>query len=329
MNFSEFQDHRSRLLAEHSELLDLAETNLYRALARLKPTPPPEPEGRIHRCDLARQWAEFYGFSAVSSGRVLVSGGVRDALGTVFRHLQGKACRIWLPEDNYPVYHQLASEFGHEISAFTTLPEAEWPQASAPDDAKSEWMVVTHPMKPRGRALNTADVAATKRWLECDPKRRLLIDAVYSLTSRFDGVTTDLLKTGQVWLLHSVTKGWLYPRTFGVAQIPEEDEAEWLPVFRDAPPSHESLVIAEYLLRANKETPRQIAVALGDAQRQMRDYLKGYDLQWMEIDTPGYLNPVLASYEELIAKGILGLPAAAFGSSRDDISILSSLHFAS
>ncbi len=117
MNFAAFQDFRNALMRERDDVLDGAETNLYRALARLAVPPTSAPEKTVHRCHLASEWAQCFGLDASAVKRALVSCGVRDSLARLFRHYAGQHARLWLPEDNYPVYAELAPtaglSFGH------------------------------------------------------------------------------------------------------------------------------------------------------------------------------------------------------------------------
>lgn len=328
MNFVDFQHHRTHLLSERPGLLDAAETNLYRALASLMPGPAPAAGGSVHRCHLASQWVAFYGLPAEASRRAFVSCGVRDSLRILFGHLAQRPCKLWLPEDNYPVYHELAMEAGLAPCSFPTLPEIEWPQEAPAAEVDHEWLLLTHPLKPRGRSLTEGDAARLKEWLAKSAKRRVVLDAVYTLETRFDAVTLDLLSTGQVILLHSLTKGWLHPRCFGVALLPEPDAAEWMPVFRAQPPPQENLITARHLMSAHADSPAKIAQCLTAAQQRMLESVRHLQLEYLPADTTSYLIPVKRRWEDLLTQGVLGLPASVFESHRDNLTILSTLSFA-
>lgn len=333
MTFPEFQIRRAELLAAWPELLDCAETNLYRSLGCLIPEPPEVPEnGTVHRCHLASQWVEFFGLPDKWSRRAFVTAGVRDALGTLFSHLSGTACRLWLPEDNYPVYHELAAAHGHRPMSFVTLPEPKWPEAgplpAAASGAQREWLLITNPLKPRGCALGEADAKALEDWLSANGERRVVLDTVYQLERRFDDVTLRLLETGQVMLLHSLTKGWLHPRCFGVALMPEQDEAEWMPVFRAKAPSQAALATARHLMSSHAGMPGEVSKALRGAQRRLRGALGPLAVQGLAVDSDSYFFPVAQPWEELLKRGVLGLPGSVFGAVNDRFTILSSLSFA-
>lgn len=328
MNFAEFQALRSRLLAERPALLDLAETNLYRSLARLVPDSAPPTDGTVHRCHLASQWTALLGLPEEASRRAFVTGGVRDGLDTLFRHLAGKPCLLWLPEDNYPVYHELATAHGHRPKTFPTLPVAQWPEETPPVDAEQEWLLVTHPLKPRGRSVDNQDTESLLRWLATDERRRVLLDTVYRLEPRFDDLTLRLLATKQAIVLHSLTKGWLHPRCFGVVLMPERDASVWNPVFREKPPPQSNLATARHLMSRHADLPEKVAQALGAAQQDLFEAIRNLPCEVMEVDPASYFVPVACRWDALLDQGILGLPASVFGSPCDDLTLLSSLTFA-
>lgn len=328
MNFSDFQLQRARLLDERAGLLDMAETNLYRALERFTPNPAQAAEGIVHRCHLASQWVAYYGLPPETSRRAFISCGVRDSLRILFHHLAGKTCALWLPEDNYPVYHELAVAAGLMPFSFPTLPEIKWPQEPPNTAVAHEWLILTHPLKPRGRCLGSKDTANLKAWLAASAKRRVVLDTVYTLETRFDEVTLDLLATRQVILLHSLTKGWLHPRCFGIALMPAQDEAEWMPVFREQPPPQQNLVTARHLMSSYSDLPAKIAGALTAAQLRLREAVLNLQLQMLQVNGTSYLMPVKRRWEDLLEEGVLGIPASVFGSRSEDLTILSSLYLA-
>jgi hypothetical protein len=326
MTFAQFQQTRESLLRERPTLHDCSATNLYAALARHIPTATPAPAAKVHRCHLAAEWTNYFGLPARESHRSLISGGVRDSLALLFRHYAGTRCRLWRPSDSYPVYGELGDAAGLEMREFSTLPGPLWPN-SAPG-AVTELLLVTNPLKPLGRWLTHDDVSAISTWLAADPRRRLLLDTVYTFENRFHPTTLQLLATGQTILLHSLTKGWLHPRLFGVALVPGSDADILAPVFCAHPPAQTNLARARELMAAFSAMPRTIAGELEIARSRLTQIIPGEVKPLAHGDAPGYFLPVAGRWNEILEKNhILGLPAATFGSTRMDITILSSLSF--
>ena len=326
MNFADFQCLREKLLRERGDVLDCAESNLYRALARLVPPPSPVPTEIMHRCHLASEWAACFGFPTETSRRAFVSCGVRDSLTILFRHYAGRATTVWLPADNYPVYGELARATSPTIREFPTLPEPQWPEAAPAPGL--ELLVVTNPLKPLGRWLTGSDVTALETWLARSPRRRLVLDAVYTFATEFHPTTLQLLATQQTILLHSLTKGWLHPRLFGVTLVPESDVAALSPAFRAQAPSQPNLARARELLACHAAMPAVVARELAVAHERMVVALPACLLAPAPDAAPGYFSVVSMGWEQLLEDhDILGMPAAVFGSTRQDLTILSSLRF--
>ena len=103
------------------------------------------------------------------------------------------------------------------------------------------------------------------------PLTPLLVDAVYTFDTRFHSTTLDLLETGRTLLLHSLTKGWLHPRLFGLTLIPGEDAAALTPVFREDPPPQENLARARDLMSLYAGMPAAVAGALHTGMTRLRD----------------------------------------------------------
>jgi aspartate/methionine/tyrosine aminotransferase len=327
MNFTEFQKFREKTLQERPDVMDCSATNLYAALARLIPTKSKTPlNGTVHRCDLAAQWMEHFGFSREKARFALVSCGVRDSLRLLFSYYGSVKTRLWLPVDNYPVYWELARHAQFIPLEFPTLPEPAWPDGAT--SLGPELLVITNPLKPLGRWLTMRDINALTAWLEASPNRRLILDTVYTFETRFHASTLQLLATGQTILLHSLTKGWLHPRLFGVALVPETDASVLSPIFRANSPKQENLIHAHELLTHHADMPAAIAGELAVAHDCLIAALPSFLTDFSSADAPAYLTSTSTHWMELLGEAnVLGLPASVFGSPRDDLT--SSLHFLS
>lgn len=327
MRFEEFQEFRQRQLAASASLVDAAETNVYRALAALRPEPPAGAETVVYRCDLARAWLRRYELPQEWSRRAMVTRGVRHGLGVVFQWLRTVDARLWLPGDVYPVYFELARAAGLAPGSYPTLPAPVLP--GSPPDERPEYLLLANPSKPLGRYLSEAECAAVVDWLRASPHRRVLVDTVYDLGTPFAAGTRRLLETGRAVLLHSVTKGWLWPRTFGVALLPPEHTA-LVEAFRADSPSPEQLRLADRLLSAHGDVPERVAAELAARAERLFEQLPDEVLAAIPASSrtcPGnYFFPVTLTAETLRHEyGVLALPVGVFGESDWSGSVLTSL----
>ena len=326
MNFAQFQQFREKLRRERPDVVDCAATNLYAALARFIPPAVAPTSHTVHRCHLATEWTARFDLPPELSSRALISCGVRDSLALLFRHYAREGAQLWLPADTYPVYGELARAAGLIPHEFVTLPETAWP--NSPPLPVAELLVVTNPLKPHGRWVSPGEVAALTAWLALSPDRRILLDAVYTFETRFHPSTLQLLATQQTILFHSLTKGWLDPRLFGVALVPERDAATLTPVFRTQPPPQSNLARARELMAQHAEMPANISRELAAGRSRLLASIPQHVTPLATTDAPGYFTPVAGRWQDILdGSNELGLPATVFGSQREDITILSSLTF--
>lgn len=326
MRFDEFQEFRQRQLSASSSLLDAAETNVYRVLAPMRPEPPTD-MSTVHRCDLARAWLRRFEFPEEWSSHAMVCRGVRHGLGVVFHWLHAVQARLWLPSDVYPVYFELARAAGLAPASYPTLPAPALPRS--PADHRPEYLLLANPSKPLGRYLSDDECAAVISWLRESPRRRLLIDSVYDLGAPFAAGTRRLLDTGRAVLLHSVTKGWLWPRTFGVVLLGPA-QAALAEAFRADPPTSAHLRLADRLLTEHSDVPRRVVDELAVRAERLFERLPDEVLGAIPTASrtcPGnYFFPVDVPAETLQREcGVLAMPVSVFGGSSWSGSVLTSL----
>lgn len=245
----------------------------------------------------------------------------------VFHWLSAAQARLWLPSDVYPVYGELARAAGLAPEFYPTLPAPALPRS--PADHRPEYLLIANPSKPLGRYLSDAECAAVVSWLRVSPRRRLLIDSVYDLGAPFAAGTRRLLDTGRTVLLHSVTKGWLWPRTFGVVLLGPA-QTELAEAFRADPPTSAQLRLADRLLTEHSEVPRKVVDELAARAERLFERLPNEVLEAIPAASrtcPGnYFFPVEIPAETLQREcGVLAMPVSVFGESSWPGSVLTSL----
>ncbi|MBI3288630.1 MAG: hypothetical protein HYZ74_03825 [Elusimicrobia bacterium] len=240
---------------------------------------------------------------------------MRESLDALF---QVCASDIWLPEDVYPQYWELARKHGLKPRRFQTLLDADLSELDLAGERS--WLLLPHPLVPAGRGLRSAEVDRLARWLRDSPGRVLVLDCVYCLDLPVAGALSALLNSGQAVVLHSLSKGWLSPGLLGAAFLPEAIAAEF------EPPSPQALAQARVRL-SSLDAPRRIEETLRRRWRRLAPSIQARFPGWTSPET-GYFSVLPAASRELLrSHGWLAIPASVFGSPRDDLSVASCLYY--
>ena len=328
MNFAVFTNWREEQLRAIPSALDCGETNLCKALSSLQPKAGARSTSReIHRCDLARAWLAHYGMQTFDHRAALVCRGVRHALSLIFSTIAAQESILWLPGDVYPVYLELAASAGIKCKSFRTLPKPVLPESQRM--SRPEYLLLTNPLKPLGRFLSDDEVAVLRSWLSESRERRVILDCVYDLNAPLHSTTLELWKTGQAVILHSVAKGWLWPKTFGLALFPTISP-ELSSAFRDDPPDPVQLQLAERLISKESHLPAEIVSRLAHRKDALFRQLPSTVVSSLVLKnhefSPGcYFFASEMPFEYLLKRySVVGIPASVFGSDWDG-TILTSL----
>ena len=322
MNFVDFQLFRQQTLVEFPEIIDLAETNIWRSLSSLVPIIGSLPEGKVHRCHLAEAWLRLFQLPATWSQRAFITGGVRNSLSLLLKQFAEEKGTLLIPQDVYPVYGQLTVQAGIESRVFPTIPELLIPKTG-------RWLLIPNPLKPAGRWLSSHDVEMVLDWLSQDPARRVLIDAVYNFESRIHSTTLRIVETGQAFMLHSLSKAWLAPQVMGICLVPEPDWARLVSPLRTHCPEQILLHKAQVLMRDWHDLPSKVHSELSVRRRRVWDVLpaslRGLAARPFDGEA-GYFFPIDMNFRKAMDQyGVLAIPLSVFGSADDEYSVVSSL----
>lgn len=328
MTYHDFKVVADEIRKARPEVVDCAQLDLYSALKGMIPPAPADITNRVHRCHLASKWLEIFDLPSAWSARALVSSGIRDSLSKLFTSFASESKSIWIPKDVYPVYHQLALAAGINMLGYDTITGPNWPNPSSSN--QPEILLVANPLIPAGRWLSESDVESLKCWLTGSSDRRIIIDSVYNFSHRFHPGTLELYSTDQVILLHSLTKGWLHPKLFGIALVPPSDVDFLKEIFRDNPPPQINLFTAENLLANFEDSPERIRRELSKAKDTMSFRIDSdISSELIAAKSEGYLISINRSWEGLLEQSnVLAIPVSVFGSRNQDHAILSALNFA-
>lgn len=326
MSFSEFIVWSRHILSTAPNVKRLCEMRIARAFSSLKPVVDvPNSFSTVHRCDLAREWCEVRGLQRQDK-TALVCEGVRQGLGLVLTVLARAGHRVALPRDVYPVYWRIASESGLEPLGFETFPAFDLRSIlEAASGSEAFVVMLPMPLTLQGRDWTEEEVRRAVTWLREEPRRRLILDGLYSFGLPHDVPTKGLLETGQVIYLDSLSKGWLHELVLGVAVVPEQDLEIYRNSFRDLHLSQANLFRARHLLSCYRDFPDQLTKEIARKRDALQQLLAETGLRALPA-TRGYLIPVEASAFILLERhGFLTIPVTVFGCRSDQWSIASAL----
>ncbi|MFY2559460.1 aminotransferase class I/II-fold pyridoxal phosphate-dependent enzyme [Corallococcus terminator] len=316
MRHDAFLALRDAWRVKRPELVDLAELNVYRSLAptfaAIEPSAHPEAP---YRCHVAERFLAHLGLEAQLKSRTQVSHGVRRSLRALFGWLASRNARVGVPDDVYPVYLQLAEEAGVDVVRF---PAREGLPALDALDA----LLLCEPLKPWGHAPRSEEAERVERWVRAEPDRRvLLIDSAYATPPT--AWTQRLIHEDLAFVLASLSKGWLIPDHVGLCITPSRWRQDARAVFAPLPKDERKLRIGYAALTEHAARPRQVSELLAERARAL-DAFTASRPELRVSPCVGYLATSRCSFDELLDRGVLGVPASVFGGP-SQVSILSSL----
>lgn len=328
MDYAAFRSFRDAVCAARSPLrLDCM--NPTQALSRwpVLATRGGQPPSRTPSLEeVLASWARLAGEPARGGGgRWLIGRGVRDLLGALLPALAATTDELWLPDDVYPVYWELAGPAAgaRPFAACGPLGASAWTflERAAPRAV----VLCPLPLSPLGRMPAAPETRALARWLSQSPDRLLLVDAVYAYDpAALIAALEPLRATSRCAVLHSLAKSHLAPGALGVSWLPPSVAAH---VPADALAScRPDPAAALHALTALPALPRLQAEAFARQWRRLAPAIEAACPGWRPPES-GYFSLVPRPFEVLLEEhDLLAVPASVFGSPRADYAVITCLH---
>jgi len=272
------------------------------------------------RFRVAEQWHASLGIPAKWRNRALVTDSRASALRTLMRHWASCGMEtIAFPAESGRTVSML---LGRENAGLTIFTYPTVPTIDHRYLCKTDVMVITNPVSPRGSALSVEEMQTLQCWLDVDPKRRLVVDAESTIDNVFLPETLELYASDQVYVLHSLGEGWLAADVAAFVLPPAQDMPQVKNAIREQPCVGQGLAQADLLLRHAREYPRQLGMHLLNAEAVVRTRLEQSGIQYEHGQgLARYQFVVQKPFEDLARdNGILARPLNAlkfmFGRSR-------------
>lgn len=270
--------------------------------------------------DVLNTWAKIMNVERYRD-QAISSNGVRESLTHLFNIFATNDRDIWLPEDVYPFYWGAAARMDIKPHSFPTLPV---PDFRPLDRASGNSVVlITNPITPLGRALNTDEINTLKNWLAQSKDRRLILDTVYSYSQKFNKGTLDLFETNQCIIVSSLSKAWLERGKFGILLAPKNDQI--LPQ-KIAQPSMEACQSALIALHEQQNLPDIQQSAFTQEWERLAPTIQKFASDFRPPQT-GYFSTINVNHRTVLDEfNALVIPASVFGSKKKNISVVTCLY---
>jgi hypothetical protein len=234
-----------------------------------------------------------------------------------------QGCEVWLPEDVYPVYWELARGAGLACRPFATYPALDLGALAAAPPRSA--VVLPCPLSPVGRPLTAGEAETLRAWLAAEPERRGVLDTVYCFANRLDAAAVALWRTGRVFVVHSLAKAWLSPETLGIVLAPAEAVGELTALL--PPPKPDALPLAHLCLTERRDLPESLQRTFERRWRRLAPTLRAVVPGWRPPAT-GYFATLAVPFAELLERhDWLAVPASVFGSSDAGQSVITCLYY--
>jgi len=246
--------------------------------------------------------------------------GVRALLKQALEKLRDQGYQAVLPDDVYPAYEMIAQDAGMALRKFSTIPSLFIPKTLT----KKEVLVITSPLSPQGRELSAQEISLLEIWLNQDVHRRLILDTVYTFDRRFDLATLALLKNPQTIAIHSFAKAFLVPGHLGFS-VGNSKTLDELGLVGEPSLNFELASRALWIANQNPSLPAELQATFQGRWAVLASQLEKLVPGW-KPPANGYFSviPRKAS-ETLEAQGAWSFPLSVYGSSNQEVSIISCL----
>lgn len=316
MNYQQFLKYREEFLSKNPNIIDCAETNLYKHYEKLKKDwifSHGHIGKNVHRCHLAEDWLKYHNLTNTLKQNIGVSNGVRHSLEIFIKNNLNK--NYLIPQDVYPFYNNLLNENNITYSTYTTINS----QLNYDNNDDSDILLVTDPLKPSGRDITPEEIENIKAWLLKNKSKLLIVDCAYSFNIRKEWLQL-YESTNQVILLYSLSKLWLLPNCLGISLLPHNDQGIILKeYYKNIERNEEKLNMAFMALNKYTEIPNILKNELCNNIEKTNHIL---NLNYtVNQDNPSYLFYNQNSFDYWLKLGVLTIPLSIYGSNHNGVII--------
>lgn len=309
MNYENFLILKNDILKENQNIINMAENNLYAYRpCNLVYDNTGHIENKVYRCHLVEDWLKYYDLPQEYKKNIGVSNGVRNSLDVITEELKDK--KYLIPKDVYPFYQKLLNEKNICYKEYKTLNGKKLFEDIK--DIEADILLITDPLKPLGRDIELNEYKNIEFWLNENKNRMLIVDCAYTLSNKINEFLFNLyLKTNQVILLYSLSKGWSLPNYLGISLFMDNDFGKYLKEKYKLLEKNQSNLNMAYMALKEKNSVNDLKNILEKNHKKAEFYLNR-KLPYSK-ENISYLYYLEDKFDDLLKKNILSIPATVFG----------------
>ena len=318
MNYQRYREWQEEVLKKRSpRRLDCM--NPVKALEFVS-RPMEQQKHPVAPADLLKWWKRTFALN-IEHDQITMGPGVREILQIVLECLYNEGRTLWLPEDVYPVYFELAGRLC--IRPYETL--VDFNLDFLENSSDTDVLLITDPLTPLGRYLQIHELEQCNEWLRKSPNRLLIIDAVYCFGPDRLSRLNDILETDQAVVLYSLSKAWLAPHLLGVAACPRRLTKKIDGQGNGYPVDSFDKQQAYSIVTADPGRPLLLQKLFFQQWLTLEPEIRKASDDWRPPQT-GYFSMIPINYNFLLQEhNMLAVPASVFGSKRENLSVISCL----
>lgn len=265
---------------------------------------------------LYKKWQEVNGID-ISVENLSLTRGVRHSLSKLFHLFRNED--IYIPEDIYPRYFELAKE--NRVKRFVTYPEVNWKSLN---EAHNSVVLLTIPFTPMGKVLDQEVLKELESLLKRG--NRIIIDAVYDYDANENFKKLEVLfNKGAVFWLHSLSKTYLSPEVLGLVYFSRSGYKFYFDESFDNYNFHNEASYAR-AYDIITQTPELPLLQQSEFTKGFNYLSKSTDLKIYHSEI-AYFAVIEESFDALLKRNILGVPASVFGSRNPNLTIVTGLFY--
>lgn len=213
--------------------------------------------------------------------------------------------RLWFPQDCGFPYQEAAEDLLFDVAGYPTYPtlDLSFLEITGGNDI----IVIPNPMVPLGRWLKMKEEKILIDWLNEYNNRYVIMDTSYSFPNVPGDVAYSLYEHANCISMFTSREMFLDDRSFSFASVPTIYTGT-CGIYTKKPNPNDLY----HLMGQTPSFPTNLNEEFGDMWMAIEEDILKIDKRW-EVPDVGYLSYIKFPFEEVMERGVIGIPASVFG----------------